>query len=292
MRAVSIDELAQEAVEAAWPASVIGVTSGGVFVITDNQRVLFLTYSPFHSPSTVNLEPGFTDLRQSENGAKVQLERDRIIIPNSGLVIDLTHAEVWKPQPPAALTADQAAGIPARLERAALLAGDLKGEQGLAPILRWLVGKGDASLTGDMTEKIFLGINILRIAIGAGDVEGAFKAVSVIAGHGRGLTPAADDCIAGVLLVLNRWGSIVKNSLNLVHLNAGVLQIARAKTTSLSCTIIEAAALGQGDERILQVLDGVMSGDYAETAAIQNLVRMGHSSGVDSLVGITLVLTS
>jgi hypothetical protein len=85
---------------------------------------------------------------------------------------------------------------------------------------------------------------------------------------------------------------VVKQNFDLARLNSGVVAIARAKTTSLSSTIIEAAAIGQGDERILQVLDGVMSGDYEETPAIQNLVRMGHSSGVDSLVGITLALTA
>lgn len=75
-------------------------------------------------------------------------------------------------------------------------------------------------------------------------------------------------------------------------LNAGILELARAKTTSLSVTIIEAAMMGQGDERILRVLDGIMDGNYNESVAIQNLVRMGHSSGVDTLAGITLVLTA
>jgi hypothetical protein len=106
------------------------------------------------------------------------------------------------------------------------------------------------------------------------------------------LTPAADDCIAGVLLTMNRWGTAIPQKIDLPTLNAGILELARAKTTSLSSTIIEAATLGQGDERILRVLDGIITGEWEEADAIQDLVRMGHSSGVDTLVGISLALTA
>jgi hypothetical protein len=292
MRAIYIGELAQEAVLASWPASVIGVTSGGIFIITERKRVLFLTYSPFRSPSTVNLEPGLVDLRQNENGAKVLLNKERIILPDSGLLIELNYAEQWKPLEPETLSPAQRAGISGRLEHAVMLAGDQKGAEGLAPILRWLIAKGQPELSGDLNPKILAGLTDLRIAIKETDFDGLLKAVSILAGHGRGLTPATDDCIAGVLLVLNRWGNVFTQKFDLARLNAGILETVRARTTSLSATIIEAATLGQGDERILRVLDGVMSGDYDETTAIQNLVRMGHSSGVDTLVGITLVLTA
>jgi len=292
MRALSFGVLAQEAILEAWPAAVIGVTSGGVFIILKNQRVLFLTYSPFHSPNTINLEKNLVDLRLNENGAKVILGRDQIRFPDTGLVVDLEGALVWTAEPPVSFSETERSGIPERLARAARSAKEQKGSQGLAPVLGWLVGKGEAEMKGDMTEKVFAGLNEMRIAINSGNLARFFQAAGQIVGHGRGLTPAADDCIAGVILTLNRWKAQLKCDFDLQTLNTGILELARAKTTSLSVTILEAAAIGQGDERILRVLDGIINGNYNESEAIQNLVRMGHSSGVDTLAGITLVLTA
>jgi hypothetical protein len=292
MQALSIGELAQEAIEGAWVAKVIGVTSGGIFVIAREKRVLFFTYSPFHSPSTVNLERSFTDLRQNEIGAAVKLGNGQIHLPDSGLSIELDGARIWRPGPVKALTQDQRSGIVQRLERAALAAEEQKGEQGLAPVLSWIAQKGAPKLAGDVTEKVLAGINDLRIAIQEFDIAKMLLASGLIVGHGRGLTPAGDDCLAGVLLTLNRWRTEFHQAFDLSSLNSDLLALARAKTTSLSATIIEAAALGQGDERILRVLDGIMTGEWNETESIQDLVRMGHSSGVDSLVGIGLVLTA
>jgi hypothetical protein len=263
-----------------------------VFVISGGWRVLFLTYSPFHSPSTVNLERGLVDLRQNEIGAKVELGKGWIHFPDSGQLVDLDGAAVWKAEPVPTLSESQKFGIRSRLEKAALTASEQKGAQGLAPVLIWLIGQRKAELTGDVTEKIQHGLENLRIAIKAGEIGVCLRAVELIVGHGRGLTPSADDCLAGILLTLNRWKTAISQTIDLTRLNVGIFELARARTTSLSSTIIEAATLGQGDERILRVLDGIMTGEWDEVDAIQDLVRMGHSSGVDTLVGISLVLTA
>ena len=58
----------------------------------------------------------------------------------------------------------------------------------------------------------------------------------------------------------------------------------------LSNSIIQAAVAAQADERILTVLDGIVTGDFDEELSVTRLVKMGHSSGVDTLAGITLIL--
>lgn len=293
MRALWVGVLAQEALQARWPASVIGVTSGGVFVISQTQRVIFLTYSPFRGPSTINIEPGLIDLRQNESGDKVFLSPNLIRLERSRIEIDVGGAPVWKADLPAENYGEQqAAAIEDRLVRAALLAYEQKGAQGLAPSLRWLVGKGGLELGGDLTQGILDSFLEIRTGIDEQDPAKITQAAERIAGHGRGLTPAADDCITGVVLSLNRWRQILRVEFDLDRLNEAILTMARRKTTSLSATIIQAATLGTADERIIRVLDGMITGDYDETQDLGDLVRMGHSSGVDALVGIALVLTS
>ncbi len=290
MRAHCLGLLAAEALAQNWPAKVIGVTSGGVFILAREQWVLFLTYSPFRAPGTINLERSLVDLKENENGGRVELNKDRIVFHDSGLRVEVDGAVVWSGGKGGSVSAAQRAGMRARLEEVALQAGEQKGEDGLAPALRWLVGKGKAVLGGDLTEAVQVGLEKLRIAISGRRTQDVIDAVQSVIGRGRGLTPAADDCIAGVLLTLNRWKGFV-DGLDVAAVNEAVVKVARAKTTSLSATIIHAATLGQGDERILNVLDGIITGNLADHA-LRDLVQMGHSSGVDSLVGITLALTA
>ncbi|HVP21616.1 MAG TPA: DUF2877 domain-containing protein [Anaerolineaceae bacterium] len=292
MRAISLGLLARDALLQGLPASVIGVTSGGVFVLTQDQQVLFLTYSPYHGPSTINLEASLVDLRQNEMGGAVRLNPSQIEITGSGLKINVNGAALWNPAAPQKPDDQQINTLPERLERVALAAGSQKGAEGLAPGLKWLVGKGPVVFEGDLTEKIVAGLADLRSGIANNDLKAIIQAAGRISGYGRGLTPAADDCIAGILLCLNRWKNVIRVNLNLADLNEALILVARQKTTSLSATIIEAAALGMADERILRVLDGIVNGDFDEPIAVRDLVKMGHTSGVDSLVGITIAFSA
>ncbi len=292
MRALSMGTLARKALDEHWPAQVIGVTSGGVFIIAQGDWVLFLTYSPFRAPGTINLERSAVDLKENENGSRVELEKNRIVFPETGLLINVDGALTWDGRKKPEIGAELKAGIAGRLRRVVTAASAGKGSEGLAPALRWLVGEGDAQITGDVTEKVIAGLNEMRIAISTGLPDRLIAAASAIIGHGRGLTPAADDAIAGVLLALNRWKEVLEIKFDLMAVNEALVKLARAKTTSLSATLIHAAACGQADERILSVLDGIISGDFDEKKAVHDLIQMGHSSGVDSLVGITLVLTA
>jgi hypothetical protein len=292
MRALSIGLLAQEALLGEWTANVIGVTSGGVFILTQQQRVLFLTYSPFHGPGTINLEPGMVDLRQNETGSPVKLDRSQISIAGSGIRVEVDGAVLWSPAVPYKPGAIEIKKILDRLDRVATMASFQKGAHGLAPGLKWLIGKGPVELEGDLTDKIVQGLSELRAGIGNNNLEKIMRAAGQITGYGRGLTPAADDCLAGVLLCLNRWKVVVPFGLDLDILNESMINLARQKTTSLSATIIQAATLGLADERIIRVLDGIITGDFDESQAVRDLVKMGHTSGIDSLVGITIALTA
>lgn len=291
MHALFLGEVAAEALKQKWPAKVIGVTSGGVFILAQEQWVLFLTYSPFRAPGTINLERSIVDLKENETGSKVVLDLRQVVFLDSGLVVEMNGAVMWNGGIGGRITPENQRGVLERMEQAAIIASEQKGDQGLAPALRWLVGKGSPELAGDLTEKVLSGLSDLRIAISSRQPDKFVEAAGAIIGHGRGLTPAADDCVAGVLLTLNRWKGVVDDNFDLAGVNEAVVRVAHARTTSLSTTIIHAAASGQGDERILRVLDGIVTGNLADPD-LPNLVQMGHSSGVDSLVGMALALTA
>ena len=106
-------------------------------------------------------------------------------------------------------------------------------------------------------------------------------------GRGPGLTPEGDDlvaAVAGTLAVLGPaagWDRPV-----LAGFLAALVEPARARTTALSATLLELAALGQLAEPAGRLLDLSPDGEAAWPAALARLERLGHGSGRAYAAGI------
>ena len=115
--------------------------------------------------------------------------------------------------------------------------------------------------------------------------------LSGLLGVGRGLTPSGDDFIIGLLLALNRWrvGSWPHSGLR--RLNQEVTDAAYQRTTRLSANMIECAALGEADERLVAVADCISVGDPPEAECVSRVLGWGASSGTDALIGMAVAVT-
>jgi hypothetical protein len=111
-------------------------------------------------------------------------------------------------------------------------------------------------------------------------------------GLGDGLTPAGDDLILGLLLILNRWGGVLAPGFDVRPLNRAAIDQARQKTTALSQSLIACAALGQADERLLLALDGIMTDQTDPPACAAQLAGWGSSSGAAALAGMGVGLSA
>jgi Protein of unknown function (DUF2877) len=87
-------------------------------------------------------------------------------------------------------------------------------------------------------------------------------------GRGPGLTPEGDDYLAGAVAVLAARGHPVRLPADL-----------RARTTALSATLLELAAAGYA----IDPLHALFGRDWR--AALERLVRLGHSTGRAYAVG-------
>jgi hypothetical protein len=105
-----------------------------------------------------------------------------------------------------------------------------------------------------------------------------------LGGVGPGLTPAGDDCLAGILLVASiRWGAAGEQLLGAVA--------AAAETNDVALTFLRWAARGQSIEPVHRFLMGAAGGDRAGAGeALDALVSFGHSSGADLALGLRLGL--
>ena len=104
------------------------------------------------------------------------------------------------------------------------------------------------------------------------------EAVVGLAGLGRGLTPAGDDYLVGVMAALRLTGR--------AELPADLITAAAAKTTWLSAAYLKAAARGEFTEPWHNLALALLAADTtATTEAIRGIAGYGASSGCDALAG-------
>lgn len=107
-------------------------------------------------------------------------------------------------------------------------------------------------------------------------------------GLGSGLTPSGDDLVSGILLTCNRYEDRLSLPFDLNSINREIILLAYQKTSLLSANLIEAAALGMADERLILALDGMLSGTLDPASCANLFLSWGNSSGGDALLGMAL----
>ncbi|HEX8970443.1 DUF2877 domain-containing protein [Oryzihumus sp.] len=120
-------------------------------------------------------------------------------------------------------------------------------------------------------------------AVLRGDAATATSVVDGLVGSGRGLTPSGDDALCAVLLVLHGVGS-----LSGLRRASAATAARRHATTSLSASLLDAAAGGYAVPQVAALVTAALRGDEAATAtALEEVLAIGHSSGRDLAAGLS-----
>jgi hypothetical protein len=122
------------------------------------------------------------------------------------------------------------------------------------------------------------------LVLGAGDEAG--QLLCSVLGRGPGLTPAADDATAGLLLTL-RSLAVDDDALTAVE-QAGdlVAEHAASRTTAVSAGLLAHARHGYGARQVVAAVAAMTGAAPDLEAAIGELVALGHTSGRDTGCGI------
>ncbi|EHJ47153.1 Protein of unknown function DUF2877 [Solidesulfovibrio carbinoliphilus subsp. oakridgensis] len=122
-------------------------------------------------------------------------------------------------------------------------------------------------------------------------LEDLGQAARAMAGLGIGLTPSGDDFLAGMLAASRFHGlSLGRPVLSQVTLTTLALDCA-ARTTAFSGFLLRCAAEGQVAGPVGDWLEAVHAGDADRAAiAVGALACIGHASGLDTLMGLILVM--
>ncbi len=263
-----IGAIAAQVVAQDQAATVWGVASRGIFIHLTAGWLVFLSYEPFRGPLTLNIRPNQALLRNLKPGQPIRVSGGNLYFAAAGVAIQTSGSAPWSvPQrPPVSPTA-----LAGRFERLRLIS-------------QHILSQAD-------DETSFINHLIHQAVAGATPLPdpSASKILDFIEddlGRGEGLTPAGDDRALGFLLALNRWADLLCPRLDLAEVNWRLTQAARRKTHSLSANLIECAARGQADERLVWALDGLLTGQPEPAACASRLLSWGHTSGVNALLGM------
>lgn len=127
-------------------------------------------------------------------------------------------------------------------------------------------------------------------AIDHADGVGVAAAIIPVLGFGAGLTPAADDAAAGLLLVARSWYG---TQLDPVLSSARELLVPHLdrRTTAVSAGLLRHAAEGRGAPEVVGAVEH-LTGRRAEDEreVLRRLVQLGHTSGRDTALGVLAFL--
>jgi hypothetical protein len=272
---------------------VTGVTSRGIFVLTDRTGIIFLSHEVYHGPLTVNLPVLPSDVAAVMGmGAALSLSPGCLSDRNGKFRFLIPAGCSWSAQAASLELISSLSLRHARLNSFCRLALERKIGAGFAPILPALLDWPGAAASSPVWDSLLAARVKNVLALPRLLQMQAIPQVSAnlvqLLGCGRGLTPSGDDLVMGLLLVINRWGASGLQGEALARLNAEVASAARQRTTTLSARLIECTAQGEADERLLAAADYLFSGAGDEDKVLTDLFTWGASSGTDALVGLAV----
>ena len=258
----SIGYVALKAISVSPTASVVGVTSRGILLRTPSKQILFLSFESHRGPITINTAHTITNV-----GLSVQIIDSCLFIGDAA--IRLNPANLWQPDPlPSTIVPlpTRLATLQHFLNRAAALRSNFK--------LQTSNFKQSNHLT---TQPPNFELRTSNFQLPIPNPQSLISNL----GLGPGLTPSHDDIVIGFLLTLNRYGRYPHNDL--------IIKEAYARTTTLSANLIECAAQGLADERLIRVVDCIFTGNKNDRA-LDEMFGWGETSGFNALIGMDIAI--
>ncbi|HTS55772.1 MAG TPA: DUF2877 domain-containing protein [Burkholderiales bacterium] len=231
--------------------------------------------------------PGAADFQLwLHRGQAVAGDSLALCIAQAGVAVDLSSAERWRCRLEAcALDARAAPTV-----RAMLLVRRLLREQaprgGFAPLVLDGADPG-SSLERAMQRRLMRTLPELDRAGRSLDPALAVKALEQLAGLGPGLTPSGDDFIVGYLAALYSRRSRESMLRPFLRELLRMLAPLAAAANLISRQFIFNALEGEFSEGLAELVSAIATRDEVRLReSVAQVVRVGHSSGADSLVGL------
>ncbi|MHC1740480.1 MAG: DUF2877 domain-containing protein [Anaerolineaceae bacterium] len=271
----------KEKLEESAEGKVMGLTSNGVFLIFGKHSA-FLTTNEHESPFNIVLSTEELIPAELSIGDPVVYSKSDLLFPSRDLTINLKEAAVWNPANPLSL-----ANSP--LEQTNKANTILKKLLSADPQKGFLFLSRISTNDTPEQKQIRQFTRQFSRAFQQNDSQNCLRASTSLFGLGGGLTPSGDDWITGFLLY-QCCLDLAQNKPQrtfITNLGAELLYTAYRQTTWVSANRLEAALKGWSEGLFLSAIDFLFNSSSADPTKIaDHLLSFGHSSGVDTFVGI------
>jgi hypothetical protein len=291
IRTQGIGSVAAQALTADQDLRHVGTSSRGLFVQTTGRWIVFVSFELVLSPLTMTLGEGSEVLKAVRPGSIVRYTAGKAEFAEWGIRVMVDLRTPWEPPAPvhaAGPHSEQLGRLTALTT--GLPAARLTSE--ISALLPYILEPASLDQDGSGKSERAQSVQRLRHGLQVGNAESVARELTGFLGLGSGLTPSGDDLITGLLLALNRWELQGWGAARRSKLNEAVTRAAYACTSTFSANLIECAAAGGADERLLHAIDHLWTGYPSRAEALARLLDWGASSGADALVGMAIVLTT
>jgi hypothetical protein len=287
IRVMQIGAAAAETMSAHPGGRVAGVTSKGAFLRAAD-RIIFLTTADYRSPFNLMLDAGDALFTSLQPGDAFEIREQGIQFSKKGYCLDFSDTPTWRPPEPVpavstlAQQKERVIRLVARLQQIDPLKGFLFLSQPLERVLdeyQFNIYRAAGSLVQEfrMQQK-----------------EPFLASALQLIGAGGGLTPSGDDFLTGFFLYhfrLARAGGNIPAFL--ADWCDALVKLSFEKTTTISANRLEYAARGWSEELFLLLIDHLFDSQIPiDNVKIKQLADFGHSSGIDTMMGIAYAVDS
>ncbi len=282
-----IGAAAVEALGLAEDGSVAGVTSRGAFLRVAD-RIIYLTPLDYQSPFNLTLAGGDERFERLAPGDHFSIDSGNLVFPTQRITVETGQAEVWEPPLPVTIKSTLAE----QYDRAMVIAKGLRQIDAQKGYL-FLSQPGDGTSVRDALN-VTQTANAIAYHFYSQKRSSFLRTAASLLGSGAGLTPSGDDFLTGFFLYhFRREQSSGIPSDFLAGWCADLSALAFQKTTTISANRLMFTARGWSEDIFLNLIDHLF--DPAVSFSDERvclLMEIGHSSGVDTFMGIIYAIKS
>jgi hypothetical protein len=144
-----------------------------------------------------------------------------------------------------------------------------------------------------LTRKLSQPVHKLIAAAERFDSHACAEAAHEMIGLGPGVTPSGDDILIGFLAGLHSMAGNNKERQSFIQEFGSAIFLLLKETNEISRTYIQHAIKGEFSSSIVALIDAIRKGEQLQLlTSTENAMRVGHSSGMDSVTGLLIGLAS
>jgi hypothetical protein len=277
--------LAQRCLAPGEHGTVLAVLSGALYLHTSSREILWLASedTPMHRRCARLVD----SLPRPKAGAPFYVDECGLKI-GPRVVLDGATASLWQPCPINSGEVVRIAELPGRVRALASIL-DCAQAPGLGRFIPEIACAAPESVSAAQDPVL---LRAKSLVLGAADAfregqgERAALCADALVGFGAGLTPSGDDFLGGLLFGAN----VVRTA----YPNTRFLDLAvpaetyQSRTHPISWALLDDHTKGHAIAPLHVIVNGILEGASVADIrpAVQQLVRVGHSSGWDMLAGL------